>query len=243
MSDFRNPLIVAIDTADIMKATFLVASLTPYVGMFKFGLEFFTACGTAGIRETTGGIAPFMLDLKLHDIPGTVAAAVKAALPLRPRFITVHASGSCDMIDAAVLASGKSNDRPLIIAVTVLTSLDDLRLSAVGMERRYGSDFDSLVEEKVYQLAEMAIDCGADGLVCSPLEVKMLQKMRECFEKKFILICPGVRPDGSASGDQFRIATPRESLDAGADWIIVGRPITQAPDPVAACKVILEGIR
>ena len=221
-----DKLIVALDTTDLARAQSWAAATAPYVGLFKLGLEFFLAHGAAGVRAVTG--RPIFLDLKLHDIPNTVAGGVRAVLDLRPRMLTIHASGGAEMIEAARKAADTAGaERPMILGVTVLTSLDAAALAATGVA--------SSPAEQVLRLARLALGAGADALVCSPLEVAML---RAELGPNARFIVPGIRPVGAASGDQARIMTPAEAVDAGADWIVVGRPITGAADPAAAARAI-----
>ena len=211
-------LIAALDTADAGKAQAWADMLAPHCGMMKLGLEFMMAQGPAGVR----GIAarPVFLDLKLHDIPNTVAGAVLAILPLRPRMVTLHAAGGSAMIEAARRAADTGNDRPLLLAVTVLTSLDSSALHATGVA---GGP-----RQQVLRLARLALAAGADGLVCSAHEASML---RDALGAAPVLVVPGIRPADADPGDQMRTMTPRQAVDAGADWIVVGRPITGAGDP------------
>jgi len=223
-------LIVALDTADLAQARTWAASIGPHCGLFKLGLEFFLAHGSAGYRAIAG--RPVFLDLKLHDIPNTVAGAVRAVLPLRPAMLTVHAGGSAAMITAARRAAEAAGaERPLLLAVTVLTSLTTADLAAVGVS---GS-----VETQVLRLARLALDAGADGLVCSALEVAMLRAALGPGPK---LVVPGIRPAGAATGDQARVMTPRQAVAAGADWIVVGRPITAAADPERVAAALLDEV-
>jgi orotidine-5'-phosphate decarboxylase len=224
-------LIVALDTADANQARIWAEAVAPSAGLLKLGLEFFLANGAEGFKAIVG--APIFLDLKLHDIPNTVAGGVRAVLPLQPRMLTVHASGGSAMIRAAhQAASGAESDRPMILAVTVLTSLDQTDLLAVGVA--------ATPAEQVMRLARLAIEAGADGLVCSALEVAML---RQALGPAVKLVVPGIRPEGAASGDQARTMTPAGAIAAGADWIVVGRPITGARDPAIAAADIAAGIR
>jgi orotidine-5'-phosphate decarboxylase len=224
-------LIVALDTADANQARTWAEAVSPSAGLLKLGLEFFLANGAEGFKAIVG--APIFLDLKLHDIPNTVAGSVRAVLPLRPRMLTVHASGGPAMIRAAhQAASSAESDRPMILAVTVLTSLDQTDLVAVGVA--------ATPAEQVIRLARLAIEAGADGLVCSPLEVAML---RQSLDPAVKLVVPGIRPEGTASGDQARTMTPSGAIAAGADWIVVGRPITGAREPGMAAAAIAAGIR
>ena len=225
-------LIVALDTADADRARLWADAVSPHAGLLKLGLEFFLANGAPGFARISG--APIFLDLKLHDIPNTVAGGVRAVLNLRPKMLTIHASGGAAMIQAAHQAAASAGaDRPMILAVTVLTSLDRQDLEAMGVAA-------GNVAEQVLRLGRLAIEAGADGLVCSPLEVAML---RQALGPAVKLVVPGIRPEGSATGDQARTMTPAQAVAAGADWIVVGRPITGAPDPGAAASDIAASIR
>jgi orotidine-5'-phosphate decarboxylase len=224
-------LIVALDATDTTRATAWAAAVAPHCGMFKFGLEFFLANGPAGMRAITG--RPVFLDLKLHDIPNTVAGAVRAVLPLAPRMLTVHAAGGAAMVTAARQAADAAGpSRPIILAVTVLTSLDAAALAATGVP--------DAPADQVLRLARLAMAAGADGLVCSPHEVALL---RQALGSGPVLVVPGIRPAGSAAGDQARTMTPPEAISAGADWIVVGRPVTAAPDPAEAAAAIAASIQ
>jgi len=227
----RNPILCAIDTPDSGAARRLVAAIGPFVGGIKLGLEFFTANGREAVRLVAGA-APLFLDLKLHDIPNTVAGAVRAAAPLEPALLTVHCAGGTAMMTAAAEAAASGVGRTKIIGVTVLTSLDDADLASVGQN---GPALD-----QVRRLAGLARAAGLDGVVCSPHEVTALR--RDCGQG-FLLVVPGIRPATAArSDDQKRVMTPREALDAGADYLVIGRPITAAPDAAAACRAILAEI-
>jgi orotidine-5'-phosphate decarboxylase len=223
-------LIVALDTVDAATARGWAEAVSLHAGLLKLGLEFFLANGAAGFRGITG--APIFLDLKLHDIPNTVAGAVRAVLSLHPRMLTIHASGGAAMIQAAHQAALAAADRPMILAVTVLTSLDEATLHAIGV--------DATPAEQVLRLGRLAVEAGADGLVCSPLEVAML---RQALGSGVKLVVPGIRPAGADAGDQARTMTPAQAVAAGADWIVVGRPITGAADPGAAAAAIAASIR
>ncbi|TAL38918.1 MAG: orotidine-5'-phosphate decarboxylase [Alphaproteobacteria bacterium] len=206
----------------------------------KLGLEFFVAEGPRGvekIRAATGGDKEIFLDLKLHDIPNTVAGAVRAAIRCRPDFITVHTSGGKDMMVAAVIAAKEASEKegvatPKILGVTVLTHLDGMDLDSVG--QGYS------LEEQVKRLALLAESAGLQGLVCAPQEIRLL---RQTLKQPMLLVVPGIRPDGSAAGDQKRTMTPAEAARLGADYLVIGRPITQAADPAQAAKNILNSIR
>jgi orotidine-5'-phosphate decarboxylase len=222
-----NPIIAALDTTDIDRARGWAAATAANVGMFKLGLEYFLATGAAGYRAITG--RPIFLDVKLHDIPNTVAGAIRAILPLAPAMVTVHAGGGSAMIRAARDAVGNqaASGRPLILAVTVLTSLDDAALATTGVTDGAAA--------QVLRLGRLAIEAGADGLVCSPLEVAML---RRNLGPDVRLVVPGIRPAGTGKGDQARTLSPAETMAAGADHIVIGRPITAAADPAAAAAAI-----
>ena len=223
-------LIVALDTTDAARAAGWVAATQPHAGMVKLGLEFFLANGPVGVRAITG--RPIFLDLKLHDIPNTVAGGVRAVLPLAPRMLTIHAAGGPAMIEAARKAAEEAGaSRPMLLAVTVLTSLDAVTLSATGVADAPAA--------QVLRLARLALSAGADGLVCSPLEVSVL---RDALGLGPVLVVPGIRPAGAAAGDQARTMTPEQAAAAGADWIVVGRPITAAPDPAAAAAEIAAAL-
>jgi orotidine-5'-phosphate decarboxylase len=223
-------LIVALDTADRAQAAAWVAAVAPCCGMVKLGLEYFLANGAPGVRAL--GAVPVFLDLKLHDIPNTVAGAVRAVLKLAPRMLTVHAAGGAAMVEAARRAAeGAGAARPLLLGVTVLTSLDANAMRATGIACGLG--------EQVLRLARLALAAGADGLVCSAHEVTML---RQAFGDGPVLVVPGVRPPGAPPGDQVRTMTPRAAAACGADWLVVGRPITGAPDPAAVAAAIVAEI-
>ncbi len=221
----------AIDTSDLKEARFLVGALSDVSGGMKLGLEFFNAHGAAGVKAVLEGYeeARLFLDLKYHDIPNTVAGAVKAAsFQLKPAYINVHASGGREMMKAARQACFEGTR---VLAVTVLTSLDDNALSEVGQA--------CPASDQVRRLAALAAESGMDGVVCSAHEIEMLR--RECGDD-FILMVPGIRPAGADTGDQKRIMTPSEAVRAGASHLVIGRPITKAADPAEAARKILKEI-
>jgi orotidine-5'-phosphate decarboxylase len=231
MPDLSGPrLIVALDTTNPAQAGAWARAVAPFAGLLKTGLEFFLANGAAGFQALPD--LPVFLDLKLHDIPNTVAGAVRAVLPLRPRMLTVHASGGTSMIAAARHSASEAGAaRPLILAVTVLTSLDAGALAATGVS--------GTPAEQALRLGHLAISAGADGLVCSPQEVSLLRRE---LGPDVPLVVPGIRPAGAAAGDQARTMTPAEAIAAGADWIVVGRPITGSHDPASAASAIAASI-
>jgi orotidine-5'-phosphate decarboxylase len=228
-----NPIFCAIDTPELARARGLAAGLRGAANI-KLGLEFFAANGPAGVREVAGK-TPLFLDLKLHDIPNTVAGAVRAVAPLKPLLLTLHSGGGPAMMReaaAAAAATAQGGRRMQLLGVSVLTSLDDNDLTAVGQRGPVG--------EQVVRLALLARDNGLDGVVCSPLEVAAL---RAACGPKFLLVVPGIRLLGGTSGDQKRVMGPREALAAGADYLVIGRPITGAPDPAAAARALLAAAR
>jgi orotidine-5'-phosphate decarboxylase len=216
----------AIDTPDLAAAERLVGALAMSVGGIKLGLEFFVANGPAGVARLSEKGLPIFLDLKLHDIPNTVAGAVRALMPLAPSILTVHAGGGRAMLEAAVEARGAASDMR-IVGVTVLTSLDDGDLGRMGWAE--GS------EATVARLAEEAKAGGLDGIVCSPREAAA---MRAAFGPDFLLVVPGIRPAWAAAGDQKRVTTPADAAAAGADVLVIGRPITGADEPAEAAQRI-----
>ena len=225
-------LFVALDAPDMDGALSLAGSLAGLVGGIKLGKAFFTANGPQGVRRAAAAGLPVFLDLKFHDIPNTVADAVRAALSLAPVMLTVHASGGAAMMRAAADAAGEAGaNRPLVLGVTVLTSLGDDDLAATGPA--------GPVSDQVMRLARLAQAGGLDGVVCSAREVAALRA--ECGAT-FTLVVPGIRPGGAAAGDQKRTATPAEAIAAGADYLVVGRPIAGADDPAQAARVIIDEI-
>lgn len=224
-------ILLALDTPDVETARAQVRSAGDAIDGIKLGLEFFVANGPAGIAAVIGAGAaarPLFLDLKLHDIPNTVAGAVHSALALKPLLLTVHAGGGPAMLRAASDAAANAGSlRPLIIAVTVMTSLDDSDLSAVGQLPP--------VRDQAKRLALLARQQGCDGIVCSAHEIEAIR--RECGPA-FKLVVPGLRPAAGDVGDQKRVMTPGEATRLGADYLVIGRPITAAADPAAAAQAI-----
>lgn len=224
-------LIVALDTPKLENAEALAGQVAPSTGLVKLGLELFCAAGPPALARLAAH-APVFLDLKLHDIPNTVAGAVASLAPLGASMLTLHAGGGPAMISAARKAAEAAGAaRPILLAVTVLTSMDAEQLGAVGVAGGPA--------QQVLRLARMAMDAGADGLVCSPREVSLI---RDALGEAPMLVVPGIRPLGSASGDQARIATPEDAVACGADWIVVGRPITEAANPAAAAAAITASL-
>jgi len=222
----------AVDTQSLSEALLLADLLNGEVGGIKLGKEFFTANGPEGVHKVAAVGHKIFLDLKYHDIPTTVSGAIHAANDIQCKFVTVHASGGACMLEAAIEAATKSKgERPKILAVTVLTSLDERDLSIIGQS---GS-----ISDQVLRLARLAKECGVDGVVCSPHEVVSL---REEFDDKFFLVSPGVRPAWASSDDQKRFMTPQDAVQSGADYLVIGRAITQADDPVGATRRIVSEI-
>lgn len=226
-----NPIYVALDTPDLAYALNLAASVAPHVGGLKLGMEFLAANGPQGIREFEKFGLPLFADTKFHDIPNTVAGAVRATASLGVHIVNVHAAGGEAMLKAARDAARAANPKTRVIAVTVLTSLADEDLTAVGQ----------LVpaRDQVLRLATLTRACGLDGVVCSAHEIAPL---RAALGEDFLLVVPGIRPAGSDVGDQRRVMGPKEARDAGASILVIGRPITAAADPGAAARLIAESL-
>jgi orotidine-5'-phosphate decarboxylase len=218
-----NHIYVAIDTPDLDRALSLARSVRKLAGGVKLGLEFFAANGPKGVQQVAKVGLPIFLDLKLHDIPNTVAKAIQALSPLEPAVLTVHAAGGRAMLEDAKAAAPAGTK---VVAVTVLTSLDRSDLKDAGVA---GS-----ADDQVKRLAGLAKKSGLDGIVCSGAEVAAAHK---AWPKGFLVV-PGVRPAGSGAGDQKRVVTPRAALDDGASVLVIGRPITGAPDPAEALRAI-----
>ncbi len=225
-----NPIICAIDTTDIMSAKKLSGQVSGSVGAVKLGLEFFTANGAVGVREVAGDI-PLFLDLKFHDIPNTVAGAVRATAGINSFLMTVHTQGGKTMMKAAKEAALQLPNKPMVVGVTILTSMDAADLESIGVKNS--------VSDQVKKLADLAQKSGLDGVVCSPHEIEVLRK--QCGQD-FKLVVPGIRPAGSDVGDQKRVMTPKETIDLGASYLVIGRPITGAADPAGAAKKILASL-
>jgi orotidine-5'-phosphate decarboxylase len=222
-----SPIFVAIDTPDLERALALAEAVRGHAGGVKLGLEFFSAQGPQGVRRITALGLPLFLDVKLHDIPNTVGKAVEALAPLEPSILTVHASGGRAMLQAAKAVASPTTK---VIGVTVLTSLDERDLSATGV---HGSPAD-----QVSRLATLAQESGIDGIVCSGAEVV---RARASWPGGFFVV-PGVRPAGADTGDQKRVATPAQAVADGASVLVIGRPITEAPDPARAIMDIVASL-
>jgi orotidine-5'-phosphate decarboxylase len=230
---FQNPIFAALDTSDLAATQALGRSLAPHCGGLKLGLEFYSAQGPQGFAAMRELGVPVFADLKFHDIPNTVAGAVRAIAKAGVTIVNVHASGGRAMMAAAVKAAEDAAGaaRPRVIGVTVLTSLDDADMAATGVRSGAG--------EQALRLAALAREAGLDGVVCSPHEITAIR--RECGPG-FLLIVPGVRPAGAALGDQKRVMTPVEAHRLGADILVIGRPITEAADPAIAARAIRDSL-
>lgn len=224
-------LIVAMDVPSAAAARGLAAQLRGTCRWLKVGLELYLAAGTAMVEELTAHGFSVFLDLKFHDIPNTVAGAVRSAASMGASLLTVHAGGGPAMLRAAAEAAATTTNAPQLLAVTVLTSMDNEQLAAIGIE--------TTAADQVLRLARMAIDSEIRGLVCSPEEVAVLRWELGAEPR---LVVPGIRPSGAAVGDQKRVATPADAIRAGASQLVVGRPITQAPNPAKAAQAILDEI-
>lgn len=229
MQDTKR-IIVALDFPDAASTLRMLDSLDPALCRVKVGKELFTRCGPALVQKIGKAGFEIFLDLKFHDIPNTVAGAVGAAVELGVWMVNVHATGGTSMLEAAHKALGSS--KTLLTAVTVLTSLSAEDLRAVGIE--------SAPEQQVLRLAQLTASCGLHGVVCSAQEIEVLRKN---LPRDFLLVTPGIRPAGDAAGDQKRVETPGTAIARGSSYLVIGRPITQAPDPVAKLREITQEIQ
>ncbi|KGQ63101.1 MULTISPECIES: orotidine-5'-phosphate decarboxylase [Gallibacterium] len=229
----ENKVIVALDYETKKEAMQLVDQLDPSLCRLKVGKEMFTTLGTEFVKELQRRNFDVFLDLKFHDIPNTVARAVRSAADLGVWMVDMHASGGLRMMEAAKkILEPYGKDAPILIAITVLTSMEEADLLQIGVN--------TSPEEHVIRLARLSQRAGLDGVVCSPQEVEIL---RQRCGSEFKLITPGIRPEGTQLGDQRRVMTPREAINAGSDYLVIGRPITQAADPVAVLKQINASIQ
>lgn len=224
----RDRLIFALDVPSLERARPLLETLGPEVGVMKVGLELFVAEGPPAVRAVTDAGAACFLDLKLSDIPATVAAATRSAIGLGARYLTLHASAGPAALEAAARAAEGSGTQ--LLAVTALTSLDDAQLGAIGWAPEPAA--------VVARLTDLARAAGIDGFVCSPREAPLVRERAP----DAIIVTPGVRPAGADVGDQRRVATPADAVAAGADLLVVGRPIREAADPVAAARAVVAEI-
>jgi orotidine-5'-phosphate decarboxylase len=231
MSAAHNPVFVALDTPDLGRALELARAVRRDAGGLKVGLEFLTAQGPSGLREIVSLGLPVFADVKFHDIPNTAAGAAREIARHGVALFNVHASGGPAMMRAARQAASEVDPKVRVIGVTVLTSVADDDLAAVGQG-------DS-VALQVSRLAQLAKECGLDGVVCSPREIEVV---RRACGPEFLIVTPGVRPAGAALADQRRVMTPKQAMAAGADILVIGRPITATPDPAAAARAIAEEV-
>lgn len=233
----RERLIVALDVDTLEQATELVRQLAGEVGMFKIGKQLFTHAGPQAVRQIQALGGEVFLDLKFHDIPNTVAKAAIEATRLGVKMFNVHASGSLEMMGMTVrevkrVCRQQKLRKPIMLAVTVLTSLNQDDLQRVGVERK--------VADQVVRLALLTKEAGMDGVVASPHEVA---DIREACGRRFIIVTPGIRPADANRNDQQRVMTPRDAVQSGVDYIVVGRPIIEASDPAAAARAIVADMR
>ncbi len=224
----KNPIIAALDVPDAKEALKLAEAIAPAVGAFKIGKELFVSAGPDIVKRVRDTGAAVFLDLKFHDIPNTVAKAVASAVRLDVQMLTVHTCGGTAMLKAAVKAAG---DGPLVLGVTVLTSMDENDLIEVGIQKSPA--------DQVLHLAQLATQAGLKGLVCSPKEITPL---REVLPPEVQLVTPGIRPAGTDSGDQKRVMTPAMAMNAGSSWLVIGRPIYAAENPRQAVEDILSSL-
>ncbi|MEQ1790026.1 MAG: orotidine-5'-phosphate decarboxylase [Rickettsiales bacterium] len=227
----HNPIICALDTTSVVKAKKLAKAVSESVGAIKLGLEFFTANGAEGVVKVSQAGLPLFLDLKFHDIPNTVAGAIRAIEGMNVFMLTVHVAGGKEMMMAAVEAAKSLPYKPLIIGVTVLTSLDAENLEDIGVNNN--------VSDQVSKLADLAQESGLDGVVCSPYEIDVL---RARCGADFKLIVPGIRPINSKTDDQKRVMTPKKAMEKGADYLVIGRPITKSERPELAAEEIFDSL-
>jgi len=223
---FQNPVFAALDVPDLPKSLAIARAVASHIGGLKVGLEFLTALGPGAVKDVASLGLPVFADTKFHDIPNTVAGASRAIAALGVAMFNVHASGGVAMMRAAKEAAASADPKVKVIAVTVLTSMDDSDLAAVGQPA---------AADQVVRLARLAQSAGLDGVVCSPQEIAAV---RAACGPKFLIVTPGIRPAGAELADQRRVATPEMALKAGADVLVIGRPITAAADPAKEAAAI-----
>ena len=230
---FKNPIILALDVNSLTKAQSILSDLKSRIGGVKLGMEFFNSFGPDGVREISKLGIPIFLDLKLHDIPITVYKTIKTLMELDIAIINVHSSGGRDMLEAAAKAKSEFKDKPTkLIAVTVLTSLDNNDIEEIGYKDNS--------QDLVLRLASLAKDSGLDGVVCSAKEISLIKSK---LGKNFILVVPGIRLEKDNKNDQKRVMSPKKAINAGADLLVIGRPITDSKDPLKTIDNILENIK
>ena len=229
---FLNPIILAIDTKSDLEAYEISQEVSGYVGAIKLGLEYFDTYGPEGIRKIQEIGIPIFLDLKLHDIPMTVKKTIETLSDINPAIINVHALGGQQMMKYALEGLGQASKNTSLVAVTVLTSLNDDDMAILGINYP--------VKDLVQILAKLTKDSGLAGVVCSAEEIALVRKV---CGKDFKIIVPGIRPEGSQKDDQKRVMTPKQAISLGADYLVIGRPITQSKDPLSKVKEILKSIQ
>ena len=228
----NNPIYCAIDTSSVDDAIRLIREISPHIGGIKLGLEFFTSCGIKGIEQVAKCGLPLFLDLKLYDIPNTVKKSLKNILSFHPAYTTLHASGGSDMLKECVNLKKELNSSTNLIGVTILTSFDENSINEVGIS--------GTINKNVENLSKLAFDCGMDGVVCSPKEIR---KVKDRFGSKLKVIVPGIRNNTDISNDQRRTLSAKEATDLGADIVVIGRPITSADSPAKAAQIFHQSIK
>ena len=226
----NNPIFCALDTNDISKAKYIAEQVKPFIGGYKLGLEFFTSCGIDGLIQIKKIGLPLFIDLKFYDIPNTVTSALKNILELQPLLTTIHISGGSKMMAECLDLRNQVNSETKIVGVTMLTSFNDKMMKEIGHSLS--------VNESISTLADVANKVGIDGVVCSPLEIKLLKEKYPNLE----LVVPGIRSSKDSVDDQVRTLSAKEAIDHGANYLVVGRPITQAAEPAKAAEEILKSI-
>lgn len=227
----NNPIFCALDTNDISKAKYIAEQIKPFIGGYKLGLEFFTSCGIDGLIQIKKIGLPLFIDLKFYDIPNTVTSALKNILELQPLLTTIHIAGGSKMMAECLDLRNQVNSETKIVGVTMLTSFNDEMMKEIGHSLS--------VNESISALAGVANKVGIDGVVCSPLEIKLLKEKYPNLE----LVVPGIRSSKDSVDDQVRTLSAKEAIDHGANYLVVGRPITQAAEPAKAAEEILKSIQ
>ena len=228
----KNPIYCAIDTSCIDDADRIISEIEPHIGGIKLGLEFFTSCGIKGIEKIAKYELPLFLDFKLYDIPNTVKKSLQNILSYNPTYTTLHVSGGSRMLKECVELKKELNSNTNLIGVTMLTSFDDGSMNEIGMS--------GTVDRNVDNLSSLAFDCGMDGIVCSPMEIR---KVRETFGSKLKIVVPGIRNQTNNDDDQKRTLSAKKAIEFGADIIVVGRPITSADSPRNAAEIFHQSIK
>ena len=228
----NNPIYCAIDTSSIDKAIKIINEISPYVGGIKLGLEFFSSCGIEGVKRVAEYKLPLFLDFKLYDIPNTVKKSLKNILSYNPTYTTLHVSGGSRMLKECVDLKKELNSNTNLIGVTMLTSFDDDSINEIGIS--------GTVNKNVDNLSALALECGMDGIVCSPMEIR---KIKKTFGSKLKVIVPGIRNQTDNNDDQKRTLSAKKAIEFGADIIVVGRPITSAEIPGKAAEIFHQSIK